>query len=336
MRKMAFVSAENETGLKKVMLCACGNGVYLYGYDTIVDCNSVLSEWYEKLDEAERHCVDVYHIQADDWISVPEPLDSCNHDYLMPVRIKGRDIGRPEFDTWEILTGGEWRPFRPPYDADATEGANRIEVILASGSPRREAILRAHGIVPTVVLPQVDERLADADGGAALAPGDRAEALALRKANDVYRCLVADGPPGSGRMPSGGSDALPQGAVVVAADTIVYKENVGVLGKPEGHDEAVAMLEALRNAAHQVYTGVAVIRMPGGETTSFVDVSTVRFGDYSSDDIEAFLKAEPPYDKAGAYAAQGMWARHITRIDGDLENVIGLPWHRLADLLTSF
>jgi septum formation protein len=122
--------------------------------------------------------------------------------------------------------------------------------------------------------------------------------------------------------------------VIIAADTVVYKEGKGILGKPAGHDEAMDMLEALRSTAHQVYTGVAVIYAASGETLSFVDVSTVHFGDYSRADIEAFLEAEPPYDKAGAYAAQGIWAAHITRVDGDLENVIGLPWHRLAPLLT--
>jgi septum formation protein len=187
--------------------------------------------------------------------------------------------------------------------------------------------------VPTIILPQVDECLVDTDEGASPLPGALVETLALRKANDVYRRLVADESSRSVRMSPAGPDGLAREALVVAADTVVYKEGVGVLGKPEGHDAAVAMLETLRDTTHQVYTGVAVIRTLSGKTSSFVDVSTVQFGDYSREDIEAFLEAEPPYDKAGSYAAQGMWASHITHIDGDLENVIGLPWHRLAALL---
>ncbi|MDR0347113.1 MAG: Maf family protein [Coriobacteriales bacterium] len=221
-----------------------------------------------------------------------------------------------------------------------------VEVVLASGSPRREAILRAHGIQPTIILPQIDEHIdaggqcvggESADGkDVALSPGEMVEVLALRKARDVWQRLVTGEVAwGQARASSAQLDDLARRTRIIGADTVVYKEGRGVLGKPAGHDEAVSMLEALRNTAHHVYTGVAVVCMLDGEATTFVDVSTVHFGDYSRDDIEAFLEAEPPYDKAGAYAAQGIWAAHITRIDGDLENVIGLPWHRLAPLLTA-
>jgi septum formation protein len=209
----------------------------------------------------------------------------------------------------------------------------KLAVILASGSPRRVEILRGHGIEPTVILPQVDEELVDADGDGALLPEELVAELALRKATDVYRRLVSGELACLAATPQAESPKPAFPSLILAADTVVYKDGVGILGKPGGHDEAVAMLEALRNTEHQVYTGVALIHTSTGETDSFVDVSTVRFGDYTLEDIEDFLITEPPYDKAGAYAAQGLWASHIERIDGDRENVIGLPYYRIEPLL---
>ncbi|MDR1714197.1 MAG: Maf family protein [Coriobacteriales bacterium] len=212
---------------------------------------------------------------------------------------------------------------KSPAWAAAASGRQR-RVVLASGSPRRLDILRAHGINPDVLVPDVDESDVCAPDGSPLAPEQLVMTLARRKAWAVWQQLAVSTP-----------------LMVLAADTIVYKPGVGVLGKPLDRTDAIRMLELLRNTSHQVFTGVALLSWPSTsehDSTSpseivLYDLSTVHFGDYTLADIEDFLLRDPPYDKAGSYAAQGMWAAHITRIDGDRENVIGLPWQAIASYL---
>ncbi|MDR0500197.1 MAG: hypothetical protein LBG97_02985 [Coriobacteriales bacterium] len=114
MRKIAFVN--NGTEIKKVMIYDSGNGVYLFGYTTMLDCNCIWDEWYENLSDAEARCSEDFGLSPEEFIAIADPLDWCNHDYIMPVKIKGRELRKPEFDKWEILRDGKWQPFLPPYD----------------------------------------------------------------------------------------------------------------------------------------------------------------------------------------------------------------------------
>lgn len=241
---------------------------------------------------------------------------------------------------------------------------SNYHIILASASPRRLALLRAHGIEPELVVPDVDEEALRATWPDSLLPEELAEQLALAKARAVYEHMRSVAPPLFGfALPA--ASALPQtveGSVctrtdffshdtgkeastedpcfknkpvgILAADTIVFKEGVGVLGKPSNRKDALLMLQALCNTSHKVFTGVALIDATTGEERSLVERTTVRFGAYSTQDIEDYLIAEPPFDKAGSYAIQGIWAQHVEAIDGDLENVIGLPCYRLEELIS--
>lgn len=199
------------------------------------------------------------------------------------------------------------------------------QIILASGSPRRLDILRAHGFGPRVVVPNVDEQDLRAALPLEISPGELVQQLALHKARAVFLNLK-DAP-----SIAGGS----QDAFILAADTIVYQEGIGTLEKPACHEEAVWMLQTLCDTTHQVFTGVAVIDTATARQQSLVDETTVTFGAYDLSEIEDYLASEPPYDKAGSYAIQGRWSKHVTAIKGDLENVIGLPYHRLQNLLNN-
>lgn len=228
-------------------------------------------------------------------------------------------------------------------------------IILASGSPRRLEILRAHGIEPKVVLPDVDEDGLLASCAGSLSPEALVCHLALSKARAVYGRI------GSNSCDQAGTASHEQGraaspkevraasreeiknalrespeetdGIILAADTIVLKEDGGILGKPIDHDDAVWMLRTLCDAAHRVITGMACIDTVTGREASLADSTTVRFGSYTLCEIEVYLLTEPPFDKAGGYAIQGMWGQHVESIDGDLENVIGLPYYRLKELL---
>ena len=99
-------------------------------------------------------------------------------------------------------------------------------------------------------------------------------------------------------------------AVVIGADTLVFFRGKP-LGKPRNEQEAVLMLKALQGQTHQVYTGVTLIwRM-------------------TEEEIEEYVRSGEPMDKAGAYGIQGLFARFIRRIEGDYNNVVGLPVGRL-------
>ena len=190
------------------------------------------------------------------------------------------------------------------------------KIILASASPRRLEILRAHGIEPKVVIPKIDERGLLASLLPELSPTELVQQLASLKARDVYEQVSSEPP-----------DAY--GVLILAADTIVYKEELGVLGKPTDRADAIRMLLALCNTEHEVITGVSLIEGSTGEEWCLVDITTVHFGEYGLTEIEEYLASEPPFDKAGSYAIQGMWGRYVTQVEGDFENVIGLPFYRL-------
>lgn len=109
MRKVAFVNVVDET--LKLMVYQCDEGVYLFGYDCIQDAPSKWDNWFEDLDTADQYCRDIYKIDDDDWILISDPCIDCQHDFIMPRRIKGRDSGKPEYGKFEQLINKRWVDF---------------------------------------------------------------------------------------------------------------------------------------------------------------------------------------------------------------------------------
>lgn len=178
-----------------------------------------------------------------------------------------------------------------------------MDVILASGSPRRAALLESIRLTFRVVVPDVDEsRLPDEE------PDHYVERVARLKAS------VVDEP-----------DAL-----VIAADTTVVHEG-RVLGKPEHPGEARTMLSRLSGDVHAVFTGVAVA--VDGAMSSVVDRSLVRMVEMTDDEIDRYVATGEPIDKAGSYALQGIGGMFVESVEGSASNVIGLPLHVTARLL---
>ena len=118
--------------------------------------------------------------------------------------------------------------------------------------------------------------------------------------------------------------------VVVAADTIVVCDGK-VLGKPHSEEEAVAMLSSLSGRAHQVMTGVTVLR--GDRAYTYTEITDIHFRDLSEKEIRAYVATGEPMDKAGAYGIQGGAALFCTGMEGDYYNVVGLPVCRLGQIL---
>jgi septum formation protein len=185
------------------------------------------------------------------------------------------------------------------------------DIILASASPRRAALLRQIGL-PFVLSPSaLDEDGADPEPN----PELRASRLALAKALEV-----------ASRHGRG---------LVIGADTIVVCEG-RILGKPKETDEALAFLLRLSGRTHQVITGVAVVQAETGRAQVAIAVTAVRMRAFGPEEAAAYVATGEPLDKAGAYAIQGQGALLVERIEGDYFNVVGLPLATLAELLRRF
>ena len=186
-----------------------------------------------------------------------------------------------------------------------------MNIVLASGSPRRIEMMRAHGIEPLVMPADIEENIPKVHGMC-----ETVMFLALKKVQDV-----------AGRL-SSLADCTEEGSIIVAADTIVYKDGE-IMGKPADRDDAYRMLDKLRKDFHNVVTGVALLSYGRQLTRVFAEVTKVYFKDYPDSELEAYLDTDEAYDKAGAYAIQGYFAKHIDHIEGSYENVIGFPWERI-------
>ena len=167
-------------------------------------------------------------------------------------------------------------------------------MILASGSPRRRAILEQIGVAFEVVVPEVEE-LKDGD------PRELVIENARRKADAV------------------------EGELVLGADTTVALDGA-ILGKPRDEAEARDHLTRLSGRAHEVWSGIA----GGGETAAAV--TRVTFRDIATL-IDWYLATGEWEGKAGAYAIQGRGAALVERIEGDYSNVVGLPIPALLELM---
>ncbi len=182
-------------------------------------------------------------------------------------------------------------------------------IILASASPRRKEILREAGFEPLIVRPKCDETLPEN-----IEMCDAVMFLALKKALWVEQLLRSE-------------DKCYDSPLILAADTIVYCN--GIIGKPIDKADAYRILSLLRAREHFVATGVALIDPQSGLKRSFCEVTKVFFKDYTDDELRAYIDTDEPYDKAGAYAIQGTFSKYTDHIEGDLQNVIGLPLSRL-------
>ena len=185
-----------------------------------------------------------------------------------------------------------------------------MKLILASSSPRRAEILSNAGLPFTVLSSAVDETPN---------PGERPAALVQRLANAKANLVTARavGP-----------------AIVLAADTVVVIDD-NILGKPRSTEEARHMLQQLSGRTHSVLTGVALVRLPDGERRQFIESTLVHFRPITDEELSSYLATEEPYDKAGAYAIQGLAGRYIPRIEGCYFNVVGLPLSRVLTELVS-
>jgi septum formation protein len=177
--------------------------------------------------------------------------------------------------------------------------------VLASSSPRRQELLKLLLTDFEVVPSHLDESIHTAER-----PDRMVARLAREKALAVQEW-----------RPS---------ACIIGADTVVVCEEE-IFGKPASQEEARSMLQKLSGKTHQVLTGVCLLH----ELTLFVECATtdVTFCLLTEQEIENYLRSGEPFDKAGAYAIQGLGARFVEKISGCHFNVVGLPVSRLYQMM---
>lgn len=183
-----------------------------------------------------------------------------------------------------------------------------MKIILASQSPRRQELLKE--IFPEFKISPADIDESVPDGfSPELVPAYLAEGKAAK---------VAESHPDS---------------VIIGSDTIVLYGNE-IFGKPKDFGGAMNMLRKLSGKTHSVITGVCVYF--DGKPHTFSEMSRVTFKNLIDEEIEAYIRKESPYDKAGGYGIQDASSSIIIdRYEGDLNNIIGLPVGRLRKELVS-
>jgi septum formation protein len=184
-------------------------------------------------------------------------------------------------------------------------------LVLASNSPRRRQLLALAGWSFSLAPADVDERLL---------PGESASAYVVRLAEAKARVAAVGSHPGQ---------------VVIGSDTTVVDGGM-VLGKPQDMAEAGAMLSQLRGHIHQVYTGLAALRMRDGRLGTDLCITDVPMRAYSDEEIDAYVASGDPLDKAGAYAIQHPDFQPVESMSGCYASVMGFPLCHLVRLLRRF
>jgi septum formation protein len=172
-------------------------------------------------------------------------------------------------------------------------------IILASQSPRRKYLLEQAGLTFEVIPSTFDESSVPIER-----PDKYVRKLAEAKAREV-----------ANRTPT---------AWVIGADTIVLIKDT-ILGKPESIEQARRMLVQLSGQTHQVLTGYAILHAAKDSLYSETVSTEVVFKNLSASEIEWYINTKEPFDKAGAYAIQGLGTFLVKKINGSYTNVVGLP-----------
>jgi septum formation protein len=188
-----------------------------------------------------------------------------------------------------------------------SNGAATSPIILASASPRRKYLLEQAGLALEVIPSDFDEdAISEPD------PAARVRILAAEKAGQIA--------------------ALHPDRWVIGADTVVVIDGK-ILGKPASSRDAKQMLRRLSGRIHQVFTGYAVVCKKKNRRFSDAVCTDVRFKALNENEITWYVSTGEPFDKAGAYAIQGIGTFLVKSINGSYTNVVGLPVCEVIELL---
>lgn len=185
-----------------------------------------------------------------------------------------------------------------------------MKYILASESSRRRELLEMMGLKFEVKPSKSDETFLGN-----LSIEEESKRLAYIKAKSVFN-------------ETGGE------RIVIGSDTMVIKEDK-IYGKPKTKEQAIEMLKDLSNSKHKVITSICAISQKEGNYKEQIDydVAEVYFKEMTNEEIENWIDKNKPYDKAGGYAIQSEFGVFVEKINGNYFTVVGLPIHKLYDML---
>lgn len=189
-----------------------------------------------------------------------------------------------------------------------------MKVILASKSPRRKEIL---GMITKEfdVIVSNEEEIIDEK----MNINEQAKSLAYIKAKSVFDKTTGD-------------------KIVIGSDTMVVDLNGKIYGKPKDREDAINMIRTLQGTKHNVITSLAVLVEKDGGYTEHIDydLAEVYFENMTEEEITKWIDTGEAYDKAGAYAVQGDFTKHIEKINGNFWTVMGLPVHKVYKILKEY
>lgn len=195
----------------------------------------------------------------------------------------------------------------------------KTKIILASQSPRRSELMKQAGYEFEVIASKIKEKITETS------PHKVVEELSLQKADDVLTMILK-----SVDLSLMAYEDL--SLMIIGADTVVSK-NGNIMGKPKDSASAYKMIDSIQGDTHQVYTGVTIIVYDFNTKTksykTFFERTDVTLHPMSDSEIHHYISTGDCYDKAGGYGIQGEFAVYVKGINGDYNNVVGLPVSRL-------
>lgn len=187
-----------------------------------------------------------------------------------------------------------------------------MKILLASASPRRQELLKQ-------IFDNFEVHTSSCEENAVFkSPCDYVMELASQKALDVADHYLNS----------------EDETLIIGADTVVFFDGT-ILGKPYDKSDAYQMIKSISGNTHEVYTGISLVHIKNHKKTVYCsyECTKVHVKELSEDEIATYINTPEPYDKAGSYGIQGLFSRHISGIEGDYFNVVGLPVHLLYEEL---
>lgn len=191
---------------------------------------------------------------------------------------------------------------------------NKMQIILASQSPRRKALLEQLGVKKyKIIVSEIEEKM-----DMSLKIEDRVKKIAYEKAETVWNKTNGE-------------------RIVIAADTIVEKENK-VYGKPKDEKAAMRMLKELKNTKVNVITAMVVLIQEKEQKIEKMDCTTteIYIKDMTEEEIKKWIATGNAMDRAGAFSIQDEFMKHIEKIVGDFNSAVGLSTSKLYDRIKKY
>ena len=188
-----------------------------------------------------------------------------------------------------------------------------MKIILASKSPRRKELLDLLNLDYEIIVSDAEEILEDN-----LTIEEQVKKLSYIKAKTVFDKTSGD-------------------RIVIGSDTMVVKNNK-IYGKPKDEEDAFNMLSELKNSKHEAVTGLAILVEKDGKYEEYIDydMAEVYFKDMTDEEIKNWINTGKTLDKAGAYAVQDEFIVFIEKFNGNYSTVMGLPIHKVYDILKKY